>query len=329
MKAVRIGRFGGPDVLEVVDLPTPVPGPSEVLVRVRAVGVNFADTLMRENRYALTPPLPCVLGSEVAGVVERVGPDVVGLAVGARVAVPLFVAGIAFGGYAEYVAIDANYAVGLPDDVSFEQAVALMVQGLTALHLLRRAPVDGKIVLVNAAAGGVGSFLVQLARRAGATTIVAAASTPEKRAFARTLGADLAIDYTRADWAESLRDALGGVGPDVIYESVGGDVMKRSLDVLAPLGQIVVYGALNIQDFQLGVPELLGLVFKNQSLTGFAVAPLLTPAALREGLAELFDLAARGALKVTIGGRHAIEDAADAHRALESRGTMGKVVLIP
>lgn len=329
MKAVRIGRFGGPDVLEVVDLPVPVPGPSEVLVRVHAIGVNFADTLMRENRYALTPPLPCVLGSEVAGVVERVGPDVVGLSVGARVAVPMFAAGIAFGGYAEYVAIDANYAVVLPDDVSFEHAVALMVQGLTALHLLRRAPATGKIVLVNAAAGGVGSFLVQLARRAEAATIVAAASTPEKRAFARSLGADLAIDYTRADWAESLRDASGGVGPDVIYESVGGDVMKRSFEVLAPLGQIVVYGALNIQDFQLGVPELLGLVFKNQSLTGFAVAPLLTPASLREGLADLFDLSARGDLKVTIAGRHAIEHAAEAHRALESRGTMGKVVLIP
>lgn len=328
MKAVQIDRFGGPEVLEIVEVPKPEPGPSEVLVRVRAAGVNFADTLMRENRYVVTPPLPSVLGSEVAGVVEAVGRDVVGLAVGARVAVPLFAAGIGFGGYAEFVAVDADYAIALPDALSFEQAAALMVQGLTALHLLRRAPVAGRIALVNAAAGGVGSLLVQLAKQAGARIVVAAASSPEKRAFATSLGADLAVDYTRAGWADDLRAKLGGVGPDVIYESVGGDVMVQSLDLLAPLGQIVVYGALNIQNFQLGVPELLGLVFKNQSVTGFAVVPLLTPASLRAGLAELFDLAARDALTVTIGGRHAFARVADAHRALEGRGTMGKVVLI-
>lgn len=329
MKAVQINRFGGPDVLEVVELPTPVPGPGDVLVRVRAVGVNFAETLMRENRYAVTPPLPSVLGSEAAGVVDEIGGDVTGFAVGDRVAVPLFAAGIGFGGYADHVTIDARYAVPLPDDLPFEHATALMVQGLTALHLLRRAPVAGKVVLVNAAAGGVGSLLVQLAKRGGARIVVATASTPEKRAFAVSLGADIAIDYTQPGWTETLRADLGGVGPDVIFESVGGDVMERSLDVLAPLGQIVIYGALNIQQFQIGVPELLGLIFKNQSVTGFAVAPLLTATSLRDDLAELFDLAVRGALKVTIAGSHALERAAEAHIGLEGRATMGKMVLIP
>jgi NADPH2:quinone reductase len=329
MKAVQISRFGGPDALEIVDLPDLTPGPGQVVIGVRAIGVNFADTLMREDRYAMTPPLPAILGSEVAGIVERLGADVQDLAIGQRVAVPLFAAGIHLGGYAESVVIDANAVVPLPDDLSFAQATALMIQGLTALYLTRQAPPAGKTVLINAAAGGVGSLLVQLAKRAGARMVVAAASTPEKLAFARDLGADAGVNYCEADWVERLREATGGTGPDIIYESVGGTVTKACLDALAPLGEIVIYGALNIQSFDLGVPELLGMIFKNQSLTGFAFAPLLTPAGLRDGLAELFDLTVQGKLKVEIGGSYPLDQAADAHRALESRGTRGKVVLIP
>jgi len=281
---------------------------------------------MRENRYALTPVLPAILGHEVAGVIESTGDDVAGLAVGTRVAAPLFAAGVWFGGYAEYVVIDSNVVVPLPDALSFDEA-ALMVQGLTALYLTKQAPPRGKSVLVNAAAGGVGTLLVQLARRAGARTVVAAASTDHKLDIARGLGADAVVNYTHDDWVEQVRAVTGGAGADIIYESAGGEVTTASLEALAPLGEIVIYGALNIQSFALGVPELLRLIFGNQSVTGFALAPLLTAEGLRSGLTELFELAVNGRLQVRIGGRFALDRVADAHRALEGRRTTGKIVL--
>ncbi len=329
MRAVQMSHFGGPEVFEVIETPTPMPGPRQVLVRVRAAGVNFAETLMRQNRYAMTPELPAVLGNEVAGVIERLGVSVGGLAIGTRVVAPLFAAGGFYGGYAEYALIDADFIAPLPNALSFEDATALMVQGLTALYLIKQVPPQGKTVLVSAAAGGVGSLLVQLAKRAGAKTVIAAASTAEKLNFARSLGADVGVNYARQDWVEQARAGSGGAGPDIIYESVGGAVTKASLEALAPLGELVIYGALNIQSFQLGVPELLGLIFKNQSITGFAVAPLLTPESVKTGLGELFDLAVGGRLKVTIGGTFPLERAGEAHRALEGRRTTGKVVLVP
>ena len=328
MKALQIHRFGGPEVLRLVELPTPTPGAGQLLVRIAAIGVNLADALTRMDRYAVTPPLPAILGAEAAGVVEATGAGVQGFAIGQRVAAPLF-ASNSLGAYAEFVVIDASLAVPLPDAISFEQAAALMIQGLTALHLTRQVPPKDKSVLINAAAGGVGSILVQLARRAGARAVIAGASTSDKLDFARSLGADGGVNYTNPDWTEELRRITDGNGPDIIYESVGGEVTVASLAALAPQGQIVIYGALNIQSFQFGVPELLGLIFKNQSLTGFAFAPLLTPAGLRSGLAELFDLVTRGELVVTIGGRYPLGEASEAHSALEGRGTVGKLILTP
>lgn len=329
MKAVQAHRFGGPEVFELVDLPTPTPGPGQVLVQVRAAGVNFFETLMRENRYVLTPELPSVFGAEVAGTVAALGAGVSGLAIGARVAAPLFATGNFFGGYAEYALVESDFVVPMPDALSFEAAAALMVQGLTALYLTRQAPPAGKTVLISAAAGGVGSLLVQMAKRAGARSVIAAASNAAKLALARSLGADAGVDYSATDWVEAARAASAGQGPDLVYESVGGAVTQASLEVLAQGGELVVYGSLNMQDFALGVPELQGLVFKNQSLTGFALVPLLTPDTLRSALGELFDLAARGELRVNIGGTFPLARAGDAHRALEGRGTTGKLVLVP
>jgi NADPH:quinone reductase len=328
MKAVQISRFGGPEVLEIVEVPTPIPAAGQLLVRLCSIGVNLADTLTRMDRYAVTPPLPAILGAEAAGVVEVTGAGVREFAVGQRVAVPLF-AGNRLGAYAELAVINARLAVPLPDAISFDQAAALMIQGLTALYLTRQAPPKGKAVLVNAAGGGVGSLLVQLAKREGARTLIAGASSAAKLEFARSVGADAGVNYTTSDWTEELRHITRGNGPDIIYESVGHDVTRASLAALAPLGQIVIYGALNIQDFRLGVPELLGLIFKNQSLTGFAFAPLLSPEKLRTGLEELFDLVIRDELKVTIGGRYPLAEASEAHRALEGRNTTGKLVLAP
>lgn len=329
MRAITMNRFGAPEVLEISDVPSPVPGPGQIALKVGAAGINFAETLMRENRYAMPVPLPTILGSEVAGVVTGLGVGVSGPRVGTRVAAPLFAAGIHAGGYAEEAVIDARYAVPLPDDLSDETAVALMVQGLTALYLTRQAPPAGKSILVNAAAGGVGSLLVQLARRAGATRIVATASTEAKRAFVLGLGADVAVDYTKEGWADHARDAAGNGGFDVIYESVGGETTLASLGALAPLGQMVIFGAQNASGLNLDAGRVGRMIFGNQSVLGFALVPLLSPERIQADMVDLFDLVRAGDLKVEIGRRFPLHEAAEAHRALSGRGTTGKLVLLP
>jgi NADPH:quinone reductase len=328
MKTLQFDRFGGPEVLELVERPIPVLAHGQALVRVHTAGVNLADALMRENRYAVTPQLPAIPGVEVAGTVERVADGARELSPGARVAVPLFATGAVQGGYAEYVAIDANLLVPIPEALSFEVATALMVQGLTALYLVEQTKPRGKTVFVSAAAGGVGTLLLQLAKRAGAKRVIAGASSQRKLDLARSLGADDGVEYTRSDWIEALNKDGANDRPDIIYESVGGPVTAGALRALAPRGNLVIYGALNIQSFELGVPELIQLIFKNQTLTGFALPTLLTVDGLRSGLVELFGLAERGDLKVEIGGRYGFEQAAEAHRALMQRQSVGKLVLV-
>jgi NADPH2:quinone reductase len=297
-----------------------------VLVRVRAAGVNYFETLMRRNLYAVTPELPMVPGVEVAGEIAAVGQGVDAALNAARVAVPMFAIGRPAGGYAEYLAVDAASVVKLPEGLSFEHAVALLVQGLTALHLVRRSPPRGRTVLVTAAAGGVGSLLLQLARRAGAERIIAVAGGREKLDTARSLGADLGVDYREPGWVARVRDATGGLGADIVYDTVGGAITKACLDALAPAGELV-FGALG--RFELKPAELEGMLFRNQSLKGFALLPLLTPEGLRADLTELFGLAAAGSLIVKVGGRYRLGQAVEAHRALEDRKSIGKIVLVP
>ncbi len=329
MKAIQINRFGGPDRLIPTDVAKPLPRPGEVLIRVRAAGVNFFETLQRQDRYGATPVLPMIPGVEIAGTIEALGEGAPGFQLGERVAVPLFAAGIFSGGYAEYVAVDAAHVVVLPPGLLFETAAALMVQGLTALHLVRQTQPAGKTVLINAAAGGVGSLLVQMAKRAGAKRVIAAASSQPKLALARDLGADAGVNYMQPHWGAQVRAETGGAGPDVIYESVGGDVTLTSLELLAPSGRIVLFGALNTRDPGLDMSQLQNLIFSNQSLVGFSLLPLLAAAEIKADLATLFDLAERGELTVLSGGRFPLEQAAAAHEALESRRSAGKIVLVP
>jgi NADPH:quinone reductase len=326
MKAVQFSRFGGPEVLDLVEQPTPRPGLGEVLVRVRAAGVNYFETLMRRNLYAVTPELPMVPGVEVAGEIAAVGQGVDAALTGARVAVPMFAVGRPYGGYAEYLAVAAASVMNLPDSLSFEHAVALLVPGLTALHLVRRSPPHGRTVLVTAAAGGVGSLLLQLARRAGAERVIAVAGGAEKLDAARVLGADLGVDYREPDWAARVKEGTGGHAADIVYDTVGGAVTGACLDALAPAGELV-FAALG--RYKLTVAELEGMFYRNQSLKGFALLPLLTPEGLRADLAELFGLAAAGTLTVTVGGRYRLDQAAEAHRVLEERHSTGKIVLVP
>ncbi|RWL96841.1 zinc-binding dehydrogenase [Mesorhizobium sp.] len=269
MKAVQFSRFGGPEVLQVVDVPTPAAGIGEVLIRIGAAGINFFEALMRADRYAVTPSLPMFPGVEAAGTVEAVGEAVDQRLVGSRVVAPLFVSDRPFGGYAEYVTIDASLAIPLPDALSFEEATALMVQGLTALHLLRRSPPEHKSILVPAAAGGVGSLLLQLAKEQGARRIIALAGSKPKRDFAQSLGADAAVDHHTTDWVAEVRDfARGGV--DTIYDTVGGAMRGDFLDVLSPGGELV-FAALG--RFARDAAELETMIGRNQSLKGFALVP--------------------------------------------------------
>lgn len=325
MRAVQYRSFGGPDVLELVEVETPRPRENEALVRVCAAGVNFFEVLMRANRYAVTPPLPFFPGVEVAGIVEALGegsdPDLLGV----RVAVPLFAVGGGSGGYAEYVAVETSALIPVSDALAFEEAVALMIQGLTALHLVKRSVPAGRTVLIHAAGGGVGSLLVQLARRAGACRVVATASNIDKRALAISLGAHAAIDYSVSGWQDEIM-AQTACGADIIYDMVGGSLTRESIGALAPGGEIV-FGAMGRFDLQ--ATDIERMLDLNQALRGFALLPLLTPATLRQDLNALFDLAARGELTVVHSGRFPLEAVADAHRALESRSTSGKIVLLP
>lgn len=326
MRAIQLNRFGGPDVLDVVEMPKPLPQAGEVLIRVHAAGVNFFEVLMRGDRYAVTPQLPMVLGVEAAGTVEALGQRVDERLLGKRVAAPIFASKRPFGGYAEYVTIDANLAVPLPDALSFEDATALMVQGLTAFHLLRQSPPAGKSVLVTAAAGGVGSLLVQLAKRQAASTVIAVAGSRAKIDLALSLGADAAADYSTSDWSARVREAAGGAGVDIIYDIVGGSMTAASLEALAPGGELV-FAALG--RYAIGAAELEAMISRNQSLRGFALLPLLSPDVLSGSLSELFHLAAGGQLAVTQGGRYPLDRPNEAHRLLEERRSTGKVVLIP
>lgn len=326
MKAVQLNRFGGPEVLEIVDVPTPKPGQGEVLVRMQAAGVNFFEILMRADRYAVTPELPMIPGVEVAGIIEQVGPGADETLLGERVAVPLFAIGIGSGGYAEFIAVDAASVARLPDGLSFEDAVALMVQGLAAFHLVRRSVPKGKSVLVNAAAGGVGSLLVQLAKEAGARLVIGATGSEEKAFLVHSLGADAVVDYGRPDWTDRVREANQGRGVDIVYETIGGSMSKASLAALAPCGELV-FAALG--RFELEKAELEGMIVENQSLKGFALLPLLQGEELGKSLNILFEMAVAGRLKVIQGGRYRLQDVALAHGALESRRTSGKVILIP
>lgn len=329
MKAVQYSRFGGPEVLETVEVETPSPGPGEVLIAVRAAGVNFFEVMMRQDRYVTTPALPFIPGVEVAGTVAALGAGVTSLAIGERVAASLFAAGVQSGGYADHVAVSAEVVLRLPQALSFAAAAALQVQGLTALHLLRSHPAEARTVLVSAAAGGVGSLLVQLAKRHGARRVIAMASSAEKLALARELGADAGVDYTRSDWPEQVRAASDGAGPDLVFDASGGDVPGRCLAVLAPFGRLVLYGPLSIAGFRPDAEALKTLVFGNRMIAGFSLLPHLAPARLASDLGELFALAAAGELKLLPGGRFPLAQASAAHAALESRRSAGKLVLEP
>lgn len=329
MKVVSFSAFGGPEELRLVEAPTPVAGPGQVLIKVAAIGLNLGDAIIRSGRSGLQLPMPFTPGGEVAGTVAAIGEGVRELAVGDRVLGAIFAEPRLDGGYAEVVAVSAEVAFKLPDAVSFDAAVALAVQGLTAEQLLARNPVGGKSVLVHSAAGGVGQLLVRLARLGGARRIVGTVGSAAKSSAAASAGADQVVVSTSPDWATEAP------GPyDLIFDAAGGEITAIGLPLLAPEGRYVVYGGASGTYPSFSPTQMAGVTAAAQTISGFSLWSLLGDparrgAALRASYQRLFGAVADGTLAVEIGHRFALADAAEAHRLIESRGSVGKIVLVP
>jgi NADPH2:quinone reductase len=315
MRAVQIREFGGPEVLEVVDLPVPQPAAHEVLVRVTAAGVNFADTHQRGNEYVAKQTLPMVPGAEVAGVREDTGERVVAI--------------VGHGGYAEYAVAPAARCFPVPDGVDDATALALLMQGLTAWHLYRTAAKveRGEAVVVHSAAGGVGSLATQLGRALGAGRVIATATSEAKRDLALELGADVAVDGSPEGLTERLLEANLGGPVDVVFDMAGGAVFDASFDALGPFGRIVVCGIASREQNEVRTGKLLRT---SRSVVGFWLYHLLDrPAHVDEALGDLFARAERGELRVVVGGTYPLAEAARAHVDLVERRTTGKLILDP
>ncbi|WP_236796506.1 NADPH:quinone oxidoreductase family protein [Amycolatopsis sp. GM8] len=316
MRAVQVTEFGGPEVLLNVELPDPVPGAGQVLIEVDHAGVNYADTHQAENTYLAPSELPLVPGGEVVGRTSD----------GTRV-----VALTGSGGYAERTVAARRTLVPVPDGVDDLSALSFIVQGATAWLLLRKSVhlESGESVVVHAAAGGVGTIAVQLAKAWGAGRVIATASSEEKRALALELGADVAVDSRAEDMTATLREANGGDRVDVVLDMTGGRVTDQSIDALAPFGRLAFYGMASREQPK---PVQLGSLLRHST----AIAGMWIPHALSlpgnvygKAMAELFELSQAGKIRAIAGGEYALSEARAAHEALRSRATVGKLILDP
>jgi NADPH2:quinone reductase len=323
MLAVQAIKAGGPEVLEIVEKPTPGPAPGEIRVRHAAIGLNFIDTYQRSGLYKI--PYPAVLGSEAAGTVEAIGDGVTRFKVGDRAAYgngPL-------GAYAEAHCVQAARAVHVPDSLSLEIAAAVMLKGMTAEFLIQRCfPVQaGQTILIHAAAGGVGQILVQWAKALGAT-VIATAGGPDKLALAQSLGAAHLIDYRTEDVAQKVREITDGKGVPVVYDSVGASTFEGSLASLAVRGTLVSFGNASgpVPPFAPLRLAAAGSVYMTRPTMGHYVA---TTEELDASASDLFAMITSGKIRISIGQTFPLAEARAAHEALEGRATTGSTLLIP
>jgi NADPH:quinone reductase len=322
MKAIQVKQPGGPEAMELVDLPVPQPKANEAVVKLSASGVNFIDVYVREGRYKALPPF--VLGQEGAGVVNAVGTDITSVKNGDRVAWTSIL-----GSYAEYAAVPADRLVPVPDGVTDQQAAAAMLQGMTAHYLshdtypLKR----GETALVHAAAGGVGLLLVQMAHNIGAR-VIATVSTDEKAKLAREAGADEIILYTKSDFEAETKRMTGGKGVDVVYDSVGKTTFEKGLNILRPRGMMALFGGSSG-----AVPPFDPMVLAQKGSLYVTRPTLVAYIATREELlaraGAVFAMIAAGKLKLRIEHIYPLAEVQQAHRDLEARKTTGKLLLIP
>lgn len=322
MKAIQVKQPGGPEVLELVDVPVPEPKANDAVVKLVASGVNFIDVYQREGRYKV--PLPFVLGQEGAGVVTAVGSNVTSVKPGDRVAWT----GV-LGGYAQYASVPADRLVPIPERVTDQQAAAAMLQGMTAHYLCHDTyPLKrGETALVHAAAGGVGLLLVQMAHHIGAR-VLATVSTDEKAKLAREAGADEIILYTKSDFEAETRHLTNGQGVHVVYDSVGKTTFEKGLNVLRPRGMMVLFGGSS------GAVPPFDLIALSQKGSLYVTRPtLVNYIATREELlsrsAAVFAMISSGKLKLRIAHTYPLAEAQRAHRDLEGRKTTGKLLLLP
>jgi len=323
MNAIVFEKTGGPEVMQLADVPRPDPRPGMVLIRNHAIGVNFADTRFRQGTYVAKPKLPDTPGMESAGVIEAVGEGVTGLAAGMRVAVFTVKA------YADYCMAPESMVIPLPDSVSFVDGAAFPIQVLTAYHILHTADTTGpgKSVLVHSAAGGVGLAAVQLAKVGGAR-VLATVSTDAKAELARAHGADAVINYAAQNFADEVLRITEGRGVDLILDAVGKPTFADGLRCLAPFGHLVLYGRAGGPTDPLDVATLSP---KSVKVSGFML-PTVTrgfPEKTRESAERCFALMRDGRLRLHIGKTFPLAQAADAHRYLESRSSTGKLILLP
>src|SRR5678815_4655376 len=322
MQAIQVSKVGGPEVLQLVELPNPKPKPNEAIVQLKASGVNFIDVYFREGRYPA--PLPFVDGQEAAGIVTEVGSEVSDIKVGDRVSYT----GV-LGSYAEYAAVPAARLRHIPAAVSFELAASVMLQGMTAHYLLNSTYKlkSGETALIHAAAGGVGLLLVQLAKRAGAR-VIATAGSPDKTELARAAGADECINYNEQDFEVETRRLTDGQGVHVVYDGVGKATFDKDLNVLRPRGYLVLFGGSS------GAVPPFDLIKLSQKGSLFITRPTLAHyTATREELEwranDVLQMIVRGELKLRIHKVYPLAEAAQAHRDLEGRKTTGKLLLKP
>ena len=317
MKAIQITKFGGPEVMQYLDLPDPkldpIAGKDEVVIDVTSIGINYADTHQTENSYLSAQTLPLVPGIEVTGIAE-----------GKRV-----LASVASGGYAQKAIASKRALIEIPDGVTDNQALCMLVQGSTAWHILKTVGhvKAGDSVVVHAAAGGVGTIAIQLAKLWGAK-VIAVTSSDEKKELAKSLGADVVIDANTDNLKENLLAANGGKPVDLVLEMVGGKTTDISLDVLAPFGRLIVYGmASRTPGASINPASLMG---GSKTITGFWLAHCFgSKTLLNDVITELFDLVKAGKLKPVIGATFPLSKAADAHKAMLARETTGKIALDP
>ena len=327
MHAIRQHEHGGPEVLRYEEVPDPTPGPGQVRIRVEAIGVHLLDTSIRQGTSfgPLPPPeLPMTPGREVAGVVEELGADADASWSGKRVVVHL---GAASGGYAELAVADQDALFPLADHVSATEAVAMVGTGRTALGILEAAAITpDDVVLITAAAGGLGALLVQAARTAGAF-VVGVAGGDDKVQLAKDLGADIAIDYKAEDWAERVRSELDSRGVTLALDGVGGAIGRAAFELVAPGGRMWLYGWSSGEPMPLSTEDL----FASSVTVSAAIGPrmLNRPGGIRGLAQQALDELAEGRWHPLVNPPFKLAEAADAHRALASRDTVGKVVLIP
>lgn len=322
MKAIQVQKYGGPEVLSFVDLDVPKPNPSQVLVQIKAAGINYIDVYFREGRSPIPPPF--VNGQEAAGVVSEVGSEVKHLAPGDRVAYT----GV-LGGYAEYAAVPADRLVKIPDKLDFRQAAAAMLQGMTAHYLCHTTyPLKrGDTALVHSAAGGVGLLLVQMAKKLGAR-VLGTVSTEQKAQLAREAGADDTILYTQQDFEAETKRLTDGRGVHVIYDGVGADTFEKGLNSLRTRGCLVYYGASSgpVPPFDLNKLGPKGSLFVTRPTLVHHIA---SREDLEQRSADVLGMIAAGDLRLRIEHVYPLREAPQAHRDLEGRKTTGKLLLIP